>query len=79
MTSANVVEYRILNKKGKQVGDHRQHLMCRTRWDELLTKYFPLEDYKIQAYGYDEEDEYWEGEIENLWDFLVNVGEIQLT
>jgi len=77
-TSANVVEYRIVNKvTGKEVGHHRQHMMCKTNWETLL-QYHPLEDHTIQAYGYDEEEEEWEGEVEPLFDFLVGVGEIQL-
>ena len=74
MTSANVTEYRILNSAGDVVG---QHHYCKTKWDELL-EYHPLEDHKIQAFGYDEEEEYWESEVEDLYDFLVNVREIQL-
>lgn len=78
MTSANVVEYRIFDKKDNEVGGHRQHLMCKSHWEDLLVKYCPAGDFKIQAFGYDEEDEYWEGEIESLYDFLVQVGEIEL-
>jgi hypothetical protein len=38
----------------------------------LIIKFQPLENHTIQAYGYDEEDEYWESEeIENLKDFLT--------
>ena len=77
-TSANVVEFRIVNKKtGEQVGHHRQHMMCKTKWDTLLL-FHPLEDHTIQSYGYDEEEEEWEGDVEPLYDFLVEVGEIQL-
>lgn len=77
MTSANVIEYTIFNKAGKAIGEHRQHLMCKSRWDELF-KYHPIGDHTIQPHGYDEEEEEWEGEIYNLYDFLVTVGEIQL-
>ncbi len=68
MTSANVVEYRI-EKDGKTVGHHRQHLMCNDRSDELL-KFKPLEEHTITAFGYDEEEEYWEEEPENLDKYL---------
>lgn len=79
MTSANVTEYRITKKKnGEIVGHHRQHHMCKTNWEDLVRKYFPLEDYLIQAYGYDEEEEMWEGEPEELYEFLITVGFIQL-
>lgn len=69
-TSANVVEFRIVNKTtDKQVGHVRQHLLCKSNWSDLQ-KYTPVEDHTIQAYGYDEEDEDWEGEVEPLKDFL---------
>ncbi len=80
MTSANVTEYAItLKSTGEQVGSHRQHAYCKTNWGDLLIKYSPLEDYNIQAYGYDEEDELWEDEEQDLRDFLIEVGEIQLS
>lgn len=79
MTSANVTEYRIIKKSTDEVvGNHRQHHYCKTNWDDLIRKYYPLEDYQIQAYWYDEEEEYNEDEPEELYDFLVRVGEIQL-
>ena len=70
-TSANVIEYRIMTLDDKNVGLHRQHLLCKEHWEDLI-KFQPLENHTIQAYGYDEEDEYWESEeIENLKDFLI--------
>ena len=72
MTSANVVEYRIL-LSGNVVGHHRKHAYCKSHFEDLL-KFIPASDYEIQAYGYDEEDEYWEdNEIENLETFLKRV------
>lgn len=67
-TSANVVEYTII-KNGKEIGYHRQHLYCNNILHELL-EYQPLKDHTIQPYGYDEEDELWEGTAENLEEFL---------
>lgn len=79
MTSANVTEYRIIKKEtGEIAGHHRQHHYCKTRWDELVRKYYPLEDYQIQPYGYDEEEEPWEDEPEELYEFLIRVGFIEL-
>lgn len=77
-TSANVTEFTIrLKSTGKQVGQHRQNWMCKTNWGKLL-EFHPIENYSIQAYGYDEEDELWENDVEDLYDFLVRVGKIQL-
>jgi len=67
-TSANVIEYRI-EKNGEQVGSYRQHMMCKDRYDELL-KYQPLAEHSITPYGYDEEEDYWEGDTSNLEDYL---------
>lgn len=69
MTSANVVEYSIL-KDGKEVGQHRQHMMCKTNW-EVLLKFQPIEEHEIQAWGYDEEEEEWSNDPENLKEFLI--------
>lgn len=74
MTSANVIEYRIFNKERETVGQHRQNIMCYERWDKLLT-FIPLYDHTIQAYGYNEEDEYWENKPENLLTFLLKKSE----
>jgi hypothetical protein len=67
-TSANVVEF-LIYKDGKQVGHYHQHALCRTRWYELL-KFLPIENHEIMPYGYDEEEDYWEGEKINLREFL---------
>lgn len=69
MTSANVVEYDIIDKNGVSVGHHRQHLMCKTNNEPLLA-FQPAEDYMILPYGYDEEEELWEGEPIKLSEFL---------
>jgi len=68
MTSANVIEYRI-EKDGKQVGSHRENMMCKTHYEELLV-FEPLSEYTIIPYGYDEEEDYWEDEPVNLEDFM---------
>ncbi len=67
-TSANVVEYRI-EKDGKQVGNYRQNVMCKGRYEEML-KYEPLEDHTVTPYGYDEDEDYWEGDTQNLKVYL---------
>lgn len=71
MTSANVVMYSIL-KDDIEVGSHRVNIMCKSNFDKLLV-YEPLTEYEILPYGYDEEEDYWEGEIENLSDFLKSL------
>ena len=63
-TSANVIEYRI-EKDGKIVGNHREHLLCRSHYEDLL-KFQPLKDYTITPYWYDEEEDYDEAEPKNL-------------
>ncbi len=68
MTSANVIEYRI-EKDDKEVGHHRENVMCHSHYEELL-KFLPLKDHAITPYGYDEEEEYWEGETQNLEVYL---------
>lgn len=69
MTSANVIEFRI-EKNGKHVGHHREHLMCKSHYEELL-KFQPLNNHTITPYGYDEDEEYWESETENLNTFIT--------
>ena len=61
MTSANVIEYDIMNKEGEVVGHHRQHIMCKTNTKELIEKFIPASEYTILPYGYDEEEEIWYG------------------
>lgn len=67
-TSANVVEYRI-EKDGKQVGNYRQNIMCAGRYEEML-KYQPLEEHTVTPYGYDEDEDYWESDTQNLKIYL---------
>jgi hypothetical protein len=69
MTSANVIEYSILDKDGKEVGHHHQNIMCKT-CNDGLEKFVPASDYTILPWGYDEEEEYWEGKPSNLADWL---------
>lgn len=70
MTSANVIEYTIF-KGDEEVGRHRQNIMCKT-CNDGLEKFQPSEDFTIQAWGYDEEDELWENDRrENLKDWLI--------
>lgn len=64
-TSANVIEYTIYDKYGKIAGYHRHHLLCVHNIKPLFA-FVPAENYTIQAHGYDEEEEYWENEPENL-------------
>ena len=68
MTSANVIEYTI-SKDGEQVGHYRQNLMCKSNYEELL-RFQPLSECTIQPYGYDEEDDFWEDDEENLENYL---------
>lgn len=69
MTSANVTNYTIRNLKGEKVGKYQQHCYCKSKHSEIL-KFTPFEDYTIQTSGLDEEEEYWEGKVYNLRDFL---------
>lgn len=68
-TSANVIEYDIL-KDGKVVGYFRKHLLTKYPLYSDLLKYQPLADHEIYAHGYDEEEEDWEDEPENLDTFM---------
>ena len=76
-TSANVIDYTIyLNSEEdtieplKPVGYFSKHLMCTYPDYAELLKYQPLKDYIIIAHGYDEDEEYWEDERENLEVFI---------
>ena len=71
MTSANVTEYRIFDKSGKQVGEHRQHMLCKTHWEKLL-EFKPVEEHTIQAHGFDVNEVPWEGPSVNLRLFLLD-------
>lgn len=69
MTSANVIEYRIKDKDGEERYHHRQNIMCKRDTRKLLLIKNP-EEYTITPYGYDEEEEYWEGKPQNLAKWL---------
>lgn len=69
MTSANVTNYTIRDLQGNEVGKHSQHCYCKTNWGVLL-KFTPYENFTIQPWGEDEEEEIWEGETYNLRDFI---------
>ena len=71
-TSANVIEYRI-TKNGETVGHFRKHLMCKLPDYSDLLKYEPLIDHEIIPNGYDEEEEYWEDDPQNLENFLRGI------
>lgn len=70
MTSANIIEYIIFDKNNKQVGSHRQNIMC-SICNDGLEKFQPYEDFTIQSWGYDEEEGEWWGESVNLKEWLV--------
>jgi hypothetical protein len=71
-TSANVIEYTIynINNVEKPVGRFSKHILCKYPDYAELLKYQPLNEHTIQAWGYDEEEDEWEDEPENLEDFL---------
>ena len=69
-TSANVVNYRIF-RDGKEVGSHRQNLLCKLRDNELAERFLPTSDFEIESWGYDEDEALWIGERENLQDWFV--------
>jgi hypothetical protein len=68
-TSANSIEYSIY-KDDKEVGHFSVNVMCRYPDYAELLKYQPLSEHTIQAWGYDEEEDEWEDEPQNLEDFL---------
>ena len=70
MTSANIIQYLIFDKNGVEVGNHRQNIMCRIN-NDVLEKFTPSSDYEILPYGYDENEDYWEGDKEKLSDWLL--------
>ena len=70
-TSANVVEYTIL-KDGIEVGKHRQHMLCKSRWDELCA-FMPIDNYTIIEYGLDENEVLWQSDEIPLGKFLLNI------
>lgn len=69
-TSANVIEYTIF-KNQKAVGRFSKNVMCRFPEYAELLKYQPLNEHEIQAWGYDEEEDEWEDEPQNLEAFLT--------
>jgi hypothetical protein len=69
MTSANTIEYTIFDKNNKEVGRHSQNIMCST-CNDGLEKFQPYEDFTIQPWGYDEEEELWENPPVNLKDWI---------
>jgi hypothetical protein len=65
MTSANVIEYNIKDKDNNIIARHRQNIMCKRNTQKLLQIQNP-ENYTIHPWGYNEEEEMWEGEPERL-------------
>ena len=72
MTSANVIEYEIKDSTGKRIAHHRQNIMCKTNISKLLLIPNP-ETCTIKPFGYDEEEEYWEGKKERLDKWLKKI------
>lgn len=76
MTSANVIEYYISNDKGEIVAKHRQNIMCKRDTRKLLELLNP-ETLWMRPWGYDEEEELWEGKPQRLDKWLKkNTNEI---
>lgn len=71
-TSANVIEYRI-EKNGEIVGNFRKNLLCKFPDYSDLLKYQPLIQHTITPYGYDQDEEYWEDDTQNLENFLRGI------
>jgi len=71
-TSANVIEYTIY-KSEKSVGRFRKNVLCSYPDYAELLKYQPLDEHSILAWGYDEDEEEWEGEIQNLETYLKSI------
>ena len=74
-TSANVIEYsiyKINNTKNptKPVGFFSKNVLCKYPDFAELLKYQPLNEYVIESWGYDEDEEEWYDEPVNLEDFL---------
>jgi len=69
MTSANVIEYTIY-KGENRVGSFSKNVMCKFPDYSELLKYQPLKEHTILPWGYDEEEEEWEGRRENLENYL---------
>lgn len=71
-TSANVIEHSII-KDGKEVGTFRKNVLCRLPDYADLLKYQPLEAHTITTWGYDEEEDEWEGDEQRLDKFLSSM------
>lgn len=56
MTSQNTINYQIFDKNGKNVGSHRQNLMC-LRCNDGLLKFQPAEYFTIEFYDEDYDSE----------------------
>ena len=69
MTSANVTNYTIRDLSGVTVGKHSQNRLCKPNW-KVLSSFTPFENYTIQSWGLDEEENEWKGEVYNLRDFI---------
>jgi hypothetical protein len=79
MTSANVIEYSIF-KNGDEVGQFRKHILTKYPLYSDLLKYQPLAEHEILAWGYNEDDEYWEDdESQNLEKFLKQIRHVDKT
>ena len=71
MTSTHITNFEIRRKDTWEVvGSHRQNYLCKAHWEDLL-KFQPTADFEIQAWGYDEDEDFWEGEWQDLCDFLL--------
>jgi hypothetical protein len=68
-TSANVIDYTI-EKNHEPVGYFHKNIMCKYPEYSDLLKYQPLYEHTITCSWYDEEEEFWEDEPENLEVFL---------
>ena len=68
-TSANSIEYTI-SRNGKSVGRFSRNIMCSKPDPSELLKYQPLSGHSIQAWGYDEEEDDWYDDPENLESYL---------
>lgn len=70
-TSANTVKFRVFDKDGKIVKEYSQNVMCKSVHKKELAALEPIDDYTIQAYGYDEDEAPWEGEVKALRYFMI--------
>lgn len=68
MTSANVVYFRIRDAGGKILKEHRENILCKSRFHELVQ--FVGDGVTVQSHGEDEYESPWEGDRMDLRDFL---------